>query len=51
MVNVVNTLGQIIITQESRSSVLVATLNNGIYFSELYDEKGKLLKIGKFIKE
>jgi hypothetical protein len=50
-IKIVNTIGQTILTKESSSSVLVSTLSNGIYFIELYDEEGKLLKIGKFIKE
>ena len=36
------------ITQESFSAVSVATFGSWIYFIELYDEKGKLLKTGKF---
>lgn len=50
-IKIVNTIGQTILTKESSNSALVSTLSNGIYFIELYDEKGKLLKIGKFIKE
>ena len=50
-IKIVNTIGQTILTKESSKSALVSALSNGIYFIELYDEKGKLLKIGKFIKE
>ena len=50
-IKILNAIGQILHTQESSGSVSVSTLSKGIYFIELYDEKGKLLKIGKFIKE
>ena len=50
-IKILNAIGQILLTQESSSIVSVSTLSKGIYFIELYDEKGKLLKIGKFIKE
>ncbi len=50
-IKIVTNIGQIILSKEKSSSVSVAHLSKGIYFIELYDEKGNLLKIGKFIKE
>lgn len=50
-IKILNAIGEMALTQESSSNVSISTLSKGIYFIELYDEKGKLLKIGKFIKE
>jgi hypothetical protein len=50
-IKILNTIGEMILSQENTSTVSVSTLSKGIYFIELYDETSTLLKIGKFIKE
>ncbi len=50
-IKVINSVGQIVLNKEAAASIDVSSFSNGLYFIKLYDEKGQLLKIGKFVKE
>jgi sugar lactone lactonase YvrE len=50
-IEIVNNLGQLIISQENAAEVSVKDLSNGIYFIHLFDAQNKLLATKKFIKE
>ncbi len=50
-VKIVNSIGQIVQESKYNNTVSVAELSSGIYFVQLFNENGKLLKVAKFIKE
>ena len=50
-VKIVNSIGQIIQESKYNNTVSVVELSSGIYFVQLFNENGKLLKVAKFIKE
>lgn len=51
-IKIINSIGQTVITKENKSEpISVSNLSNGIYFIQLLDKKGSLLKTEKFIKE
>lgn len=51
-IKIVNSIGETILTQENKpNTISVSDLSNGIYFIQLLDKKGNLLKTEKFIKE
>jgi hypothetical protein len=50
-IEIVNNLGQLIISQANAAEVSVKDLTNGIYFIHLFDAQNKLLATKKFIKE
>lgn len=50
-VKVLNTIGQTVITSGNNKAINVSSLENGIYFIQLFDEKNKMLKTEKFVKE
>jgi hypothetical protein len=50
-VKIVNSIGQIVQESKYNNTVSIAELSSGIYFLQLFNENGNLLKIAKFIKE
>jgi hypothetical protein len=50
-IEIVNNLGQLIISEANAAEVSVKDLSNGIYFIHLFDAQNKLLATKKFIKE
>ncbi len=51
-IKIINSIGQTIITKENKSApISVSNLIDGIYFIQLFDKKGIVLKTEKFIKE
>jgi hypothetical protein len=50
-VKIVNSIGQIVQESKYNNPVSVVELSSGIYFVQLFNENGKLLKVAKFIKE
>ena len=50
-VKIVNSMGQIVQETKYNNTVSVVELNSGIYFVQLFNENGNLLKVKKFIKE
>jgi len=46
-----NTLGQTIIEANNTNRLFIGILQNGLYFLQLFDEKGALVKTEKIIKE
>lgn len=52
IVKIINAVGQIVwVSEDKLELVSVFDLSNGIYFIQLLDKKGNLLKTEKFIKE
>ena len=51
-IKIINSVGQTILRiEDTPASISVSNLSNGIYFIQLLDKKGNLLKTEKFIKE
>lgn len=51
-IKIINSIGQtVLITDDKPNTISVSDLSNGIYFIQLLDKKGNLLKTEKFIKE
>lgn len=50
-VKLVNSMGQVVQETKYNNIVSVAELSSGIYFVQLFNENGNLLKVKKFIKE
>ncbi len=50
-IEVINTLGQILLTKENSFVINVSSISSGIYFIQLFDAKGSLVGREKFIKE
>lgn len=50
-VKIVNSMGQIVQETKYNNTVSVVELSSGIYFVQLFNENGNLLKVKKFIKE
>lgn len=51
-VKIVNSIGRTTLFQENKQEVIsISDLSNGIYFIQLLDKKGNILKTEKFIKE
>jgi len=50
-IKIVNSIGQIVGQTKYSNTVSVVELSSGIYFVQLFNENGKLLKVAKFIKE
>ena len=51
-IKIINSIGQTVLIQENKHEpISVSDLSNGIYFIQLLDKKGNLLKTEKFIKE
>ncbi len=51
-IKIINSIGQTVTSFEDKpTTISVADLSNGIYFIQLLDKKGNLLKTEKFIKE
>ncbi len=48
---IINSVGQTVLNKESSNVIDVSLLSTGIYFIKLYDEKGQLLKVSKFVKQ
>jgi hypothetical protein len=50
-VKLVNSIGQIVGQTKYSNTVSVVELSRGIYFMQLFNENGNLLKVAKFVKE
>jgi hypothetical protein len=50
-VKLVNSIGQIVGQTKYSNTVSVVELSSGIYFVQLFNENGKLLKVAKIVKE
>jgi len=50
-VKLVNSIGQIVGQTKYSNTVSVVELSSGIYFMQLFNENGNLLKVAKFVKE
>ena len=50
VVSISNVLGQEVINKQKTKIINIETLKNGIYFIQLFDESGKVLKKEKFVK-
>ncbi len=50
-IEVINTLGQILLTKENSFVINVSSISSGIYFIQLFDAKVALVGREKFIKE
>lgn len=50
-IEIINSLGQLVLKQNFTNSISIENLNRGIYFINLLDNQNKLLATKKFIKE
>jgi hypothetical protein len=50
-VKIVNSIVQIVLETKEKNTVSVVELSSGVYFVQLFNENGNLLKVKKFIKE
>ena len=50
-IRIINSLGQLMLKQGNSNTVNTSSLEKGIYFIQLFNDKGKLLSTKKFVKE